>query len=584
VGWRRESLGRLTGLLLIAGGLAGVVGCLDAGAPPAGRQLLADRAQQGIQLVDGPVGQPKRILLWIWKTAPNNPFMTLQQVSTIDDPGPGGGVAREAHLLVDQLGRGTQDCGDWWNCAFRSDSLGRLWLDRQTFTPRPASFGPGPSGDLDQHDELLRVDPVTGTTESFGGFAYAYFSPDRTRMWFAPPEAALFVNVGATVVGADGSRLALPREPTFVDDDLLFFTGRDTFGSHHDTLVHRPPGSQTTELLLSKIAAYTPLDSQRGPFLVVVREPSIDGIVLQKTSLYDLTTKTEVVLPLPSTVSPTNFIPSPSGRYVLVQGASATTPGVAFDLIFDRDTGVTTGPVELPPTVNNDSPRWRPGHEDVWVLGIDALLRWRPGGMPEAVGAGEAEFMFPPLVTDLLQEIAVNQGQPVFTTDGTFRVVMPPTSKITGHDAVSLQLADDPTAPLLALNGPGTSVTGLWPLQDGRLLVEVATVDASRNDIELVDPMARTSRALVHTGSVFATGRDRCLALLHIIGPGGSGDLELIDYATGAQTLIAQNVFGWAIDTSPLADDPLAAGTRLVYLVRNRIASPYDGVWAIELP
>jgi hypothetical protein len=554
----------------VAGALVAVAGCLDAGPLPTGRHLLVDRAQQSVQLVDAAVGQRKRILLSLSKTPPGSPYATLQQVSTVDDPG-SGGVAGEARVLADQLGAVSQDCFDWWNCQFRSDTLGRLWLDRQTFTPSVTV-----AGNFDENDELLRVDPATSTTESFGGFATAGFSPDRTRMWFTPPEGRLFGNVGATLVGVDGSQLVLPATPVFVGDDLFFFSG-------HDRLVHRPPGSQVNELVLSDVAAFTPFDSARGPLLVLARTPSIQGIVLQKTSIYDVTTKTEVLVPLPETLFPAQYLPSPSGRYLLVLGPPSGT-GSALDLIFDRDTGVITGPVVVPPLVNSDSPRWRPGHEELWLLGLDNVLRWRPGGVPEPVGPAEAEFTFPPLVSDLPQEIQVNKGQPLFTPDGTFRVVMPPTSKVTGHDPVSLQLADDPTAPPLLLNGVGTMVTGLWPLRDGRVLVEVATADSGRNDINLVDPVTRTSRALSHTGYVLTTGRDRCLAVVRVVDTGSSGDLVLLDYATGAETLIAQNVFYDAIDTSPAPDDELAAGTRLVYLVRNRIASPYDGVWATELP
>ena len=62
-----------------------------------------------------------------------------------------------------------------------------------------------------------------------------------------------------------------------------------------------------------------------------------------------------------------------------------------------------------------------------------------------------------------------------------------------------------------------------------------------------------------------------------------------VDLATGAQTLLAENVYTVAVDPGTHADVPpgmnaLAAGTRIAFLVRNPFASPYDGLWVAELP
>jgi hypothetical protein len=96
--------------------------------------------------------------------------------------------------------------------------------------------------------------------------------------------------------------------------------------------------------------------------------------------------------------------------------------------------------------------------------------------------------------------------------------------------------------------------------------------------------VARTQRQIASTGNVVATGRSRCLVLLNWVASAGSGDLTIVDYATGAQSLIAENVHSVAVDVSSDGSDALAPGTRVAFLVRNRIASPYDGLWALELP
>ena len=87
----------------------------------------------------------------------------------------------------------------------------------------------------------------------------------------------------------------------------------------------------------------------------------------------------------------------------------------------------------------------------------------------------------------------------------------------------------------LRLNQTGTGHRG----RSGRsptaaCIVEDWITDAERNDIYFVDPVARTQRAIASTGNVVATGRDWCLALLHWVASGGSGDLTIVDYATGA--------------------------------------------------
>ena len=167
-------------------------------------------------------------------------------------------------------------------------------------------------------------------------------------------------------------------------------------------------------------------------------------------------------------------------------------------------------------------------------------------------------------------------GQPIFTPDGQFRLVVEGFQS--DRQPVDLQSADDATAPFFRLNQPGTGIGSIWPLADGRLLVEDWITDVFRDDVYVVDPAARTSRALATSGHVVATGRDRVLFLSHWVAAGGSGDLTTVDLATGAATLLAENVSSVAVDASADPNDALAPGTRVAYLVHNRIASPYDGL------
>jgi hypothetical protein len=63
----------------------------------------------------------------------------------------------------------------------------------------------------------------------------------------------------------------------------------------------------------------------------------------------------------------------------------------------------------------------------------------------------------------------------------------------------------------------------------------------------------------------------------------------LVDLASGEQTMLAENVYAAAVDPGKTADVPmdadrLAPGTRVAFLTRSRLESPYDGLWVATLP
>jgi hypothetical protein len=148
--------------------------------------------------------------------------------------------------------------------------------------------------------------------------------------------------------------------------------------------------------------------------------------------------------------------------------------------------------------------------------------------------------------------------------------------------------AEDPGAPPLQLNPWGESLSALWETRDGRLLVGASPLlDPSRQDLYLVDPVTGGSRPIAGGGHLVALGQSRVLALLNWQLSSSTGDLTLVDLDTGTRTLLAEGVYGVALDpgTDPLADaDPLAPGTPIAFLVRNRLASPHDGLWVAQLP
>jgi hypothetical protein len=111
--------------------------------------------------------------------------------------------------------------------------------------------------------------------------------------------------------------------------------------------------------------------------------------------------------------------------------------------------------------------------------------------------------------------------------------------------------------------------------------------EVSRQDLYLVDLVTGQSRAMASGGHLVALGQNRALALLDWQLSSSTGALTVIDLATGAKTLLAEGVYAVAVDPGPdpaEGADPLAAGTSIAFLVRNRLASPYDGLWTAHLP
>lgn len=523
-------------------------------------------------MVPGPAGSARRILL---SETGRDGMWVSPQLSTVDDPGSGG----QPRLLLDHAGQ------DWQTrdsqvfclptrCEPPVDAAGRLYLKRVTDVP--SDQFPGAITEL---DELVRVDPATGTAETFGEARVLQVASDGGR--FAYLHADADGKVHWIVVAPDGGRTTLSAtDLEFVGDDLFYV---DDDG----TLWRWPPDGAAPVAVAEGVGHFQSFATERGPLLVLAPpwSPSMttEAAPQPPSSLFDVTALAE--MPLPSaTASADTFLPSPSGRYLATgklvlpaTPADASGGYLSRRTLFDRDTGVEMK-MESPTTTVGASTEWRPGHDELW-FGIEhELWRWRVGEPPALVI--QAVWSVPVLYRLISrQELFAFSS---FTQDGRFWAEVGPDADL--QQPMWLHWADDPTRPRVPLNPEGTGVSGAWPLADGRLLVEASVSENRRNYFHLIDPEAGTTRALPGLGNVVATGRDRFLALLNFVTVSSSGDLTLIDYASGTQTLIAENVYSVAVDTSPDPGDALAPGTRLVYLARNRIVSPYDGCWAVELP
>jgi hypothetical protein len=537
--------------------------CLDAGPTPLGRHLVAGRGTEQVQFVDGAVGAPRRMLTWRTIPAANDFQVPTLEYSAVDDPGPGGGAA-EARVIATGIDSPFAHCFTP-ACPTPIDALGRLYMFKSNFISSPAPGLGVPT--------LVRVDPATGTLHDFGSAqSIQIFEPAIP----VTPSTAGSSSASFVAVDTDDTMTTVAMESaSFAGNDLYGLTGEGE-------LLRLPGDGHTVEQVATGVAISYVVETGRGPLIILERADDTMPNGPFMSSFLDATTRKEEKLPA-MTAQGTGFSFSENGRYVSTQRAplnpmNLPTEGTTTLTIYDRDTAQ-----EMISTTDGfvSQQKWHPTRDEVWFDEGADLVRWAVGGQPEAVGHGSQVFSFPTLGPPSPQVLST-EGEPIFTPDGRFRVFAE--RYRLNSEVIALQSTDDPSAPVYELNQPSMGIAAIWPLFDGRLLVEDFIDDAKKNDAYIVDPVAQTQQRISSTGNVVVTGHDRCLALLHWVATGGSGDLTIVDYATGAQTLIAQNVHSVAVDAAFDASDALAPGTHVAFLVRNRIASPYDGLWMIDLP
>ena len=407
--------------------------------------------------------------------------------------------------------------------------------------------------------ELFRIDAATSTALDLGREASFAVSPSGSRLVVVDGASA-----NATIYEADGGETLLP------DVDYATFVGEDLYGLALDgpsdesqTLQRVPPGG-APQTIASPVAGFQTVTTTDQPFAIL---SSIDAAGNFASTLLDPVTLAETSLPGSFQGA------SSDGRWLQLWTPSAETE------LYDRTSGALQ-PIEVPPY---SWVAWRPQHDECWVAAIST------GGAPDVqifqVGDGEttAEVAANPMQYPAVGDII---GASSFTADGRhwFSAVYDQANR----SRVFVGPADDPTAPTFPVNPPGTGSGQYWLLADGRLLVEAFVDDPTRNDIYLVDPDTGQTRTLGTGGHVVTIGPSRALVLLDWVISAGTGDLTLIDFATGATTLLAENVSTVApqtrYDPADLSVDPLAPGAAVAFQVHDFIDSPYDGIWVATLP
>lgn len=540
-------------------------GCLPRGEPPRGQQLVAGRDDRVILFQLGAAGAPARLLTLRSSAIPGPPNLPQGDVDVfvVSELATVAGQTRLEPLFENQVAGDMRSGGP----GFEMDARGRPFFLRAV-SDLPAS----PSDPAPLHFEKFRVDPTTGARTNYGvieGVVERFLSVDGTLVLVG--HDSVF-----RVLDLDDRETLLPAASSagFVGNDVYFITpDRDLFRLRGTDL------AGASGLAAHDVDTFSSIDSARGILLLLERRPAGQAAPPARTIL-DPATATEIPVPgaTEPSFNPPSVFPSPTGRFLLVQ--SFSDDGAQGTTVYDRDMNTA----ETPPNLNGVA-SWRPGQDELWFqtdmdTSNSVVWRWRPGeppvhvtdgGLATSFGISQNIFLGAPFIDYTFA------GAP-FTPDGEFWLSNDP------DGLVSLRSIDDLASTPFALNVVGTGVSAYVPLPDGRGISEVYTTYPFHCDISLVDPSQRTSTLLASTGYVVRVGATRILALLNWVKGSLSGDLTLIDLDTGAQTLLAENVFAVAVEEPTGQRDHLPPGVRVAYLVRNRIESPYDGLWLATLP
>ncbi|MFL5305252.1 MAG: hypothetical protein ACJ8F1_08565 [Polyangia bacterium] len=301
-------------LLVVVVAVEATAACLPRGNPPAGRQLIADRAAAMGAIVP-PNGDGMLRILFMRPSTQDPTGSDLFVVSLS-----ASGQQSPERLLISNI-EADIDLGCTWKvapCSF--DSKGRAFVYRNltndTSQPGPSAFNP------------LWVDPVTGDIEDANTATST--SPSGQRSFVT----ADFSNTTATLVEADGFY--------FLDSK------RD--------LIDIPP-SEVPQQVTTGVAAFFGWPTPDGARLILTRTTA--DTTVEQLSILDRAAGQET--PLPFDGRGTIGV-SPDGQWLLYSEFSR--PDRRQFTLFDYHTG-TTQPLDFGPSYVNA--QWRPGHNELWV-------------------------------------------------------------------------------------------------------------------------------------------------------------------------------------------------------------------------
>ena len=549
--------------------------CMPLGGPPEGQHLIHDRSLvRALFLPSGSSSLPPYLLaLGPSRSKPlpasgsSSPYQSagldLYQIPYGDGAGPTAELNQRAPGASNVLAASVAPTGPTEVSPPAIDSAGHLFLFADTGEVSPSG---------NELWQTQRYDPGSGTVEVIGRPDEQYptllFSSGRSRVFC---EDGL---LSGTLVELNGDSSLVQNSPNvaFIGEDFYYSTVATPQGNPAaaESNIYRVETNSSPELLKSMIGYlhFDAIQGDRSPQLLITASTAGANATVSR-SLLD--TETLAVTSLPANLAQPWFTSASSDGHWLMFDVTSTSQR-QFGL-FDWTTGasatVSTAELSQPNMVSAD---WRPGSEELWLSSESDALVWRPGGPSTTIQANLQGLFGEP-----------NLGYSTFTADGRhwFSIEWGP------HPSMFAGSADDPTLPPIRLNPEGTSCYSYWPLGGDELLAATYTTDSERQDLYRVNFTSGSSILLTGGGQVVAVGRTRILALLDWQTAFSSGTLTVVDLETGERTPLAEDVTMAAVaptGSDDPAGDPLAPGTKVAYLFRNRLASPYDGLWLTELP
>jgi hypothetical protein len=541
--------------------------CLSASPPPAGQHLLAGRDLTGVYLSPSERDGVSSFLLVTLPpagAASGRISLPVSDLYLFPRVAPSSAAGAPELVLHDFL----TDPPDSLGPTIATDSLGRLWVVQ----------APG-AADLPIPFNLLRLDLGAGTQELLaqgfesGGKPYfaneAVLSPARTQVCVDTISAVFPLH------GEPRTILTACRDAVFLGEDI-YYVHRDAAEPTAD-----PCGSQAglcrlaadgrSELVLaSKYIQNLRALAGGGAHKLLLSFFPVDG----GSTFALLDGETLAITPLPAETQRGRLATlSPDGRWLGFTLGSADESALLLDWTTGGYARVDAG--RLGKTLH--AGLWRPGRDELWLAD------------PDADRVAVVKLAADPSENTVAADIRFHQGAlpEAFTSDGNhwYR------AEGGWGSAVNVGSADNPEAPLWPISPDGAYAVLPTLLADGRLLVESRVIDDARlpKDIAVVDPDTGGRRPVCSGCKRVALGHTRALLLVDWALADDTGNLTLVDLATLARTRLAESVYAVAVDPGtsaavPPESDALASGTQVAFLVRNRLASPYDGLWLARLP
>lgn len=527
--------------------------CLPEGDPPAGTRLLEERHLVNVRALPAPGDSVLFSRRAGYRDRGDSTAFPIFDLWSI--PSRGGSPVR----LVEDV--------DWYRFPGlpAADARGRLVVaHHESQTAGPVSY------------ELTLADPA-GERVALGRITDVSLSPGLTRLSYEKQDGTRVVRE------ADGRETPLGPSRAF---DTRFAGETLVFNQDDDLWALRPDATQPV-LLVPRFRGWTARSTSSEVQIAAFSQPveAMRGDPPKPMSLLLIRGASSRVLMTGYFASSVLFAPG-DDRIVVVEQLEGS--GSLRLRVFHAD-GEGQETIDLAATAPGEAFRFqpatvtfRPGTREIWCFLGDGLRIVRDDGSLLSLPPVEHwPFVDPTAAVDIQPEktfFPQGTSPPLFTSDGRFWLYR-------FHSSLFLARADQPQLPGLVIQERNDfPVAHVREVGDGRRLLvwSAPPGNGSRWDLTLLDSETNERRLLATALGPSAVGKRRVLAITNLLG--GLGDLRLIDLDTGQDSLLAQNVTGFALPAPCAGCDPTAPGAPVAYVVHARIPFKYDGLWRLELP